>query len=260
MATTSNLSLYKWEAADKFDYTQLKANWESIDAHDHTGSGKGLKIKTGAIATGNTDGIQTVNIADNAITEVKLKTGIVSALSTTLPTASLFDGYIVNLTDDTMAPNWVWQMRYSSASSRWDFVGGTWYQVPSTGAVSVTSSSYADGGVALTIPSILASGTATCMWRVETFAYGTGPSTASSIGMSFRVGSGTASDNNAWVSSAIASGAFSGFRSSSLSNASAGVSGGTAGSVLTVQFKTTTTNASVTQHSVSIRPTYIDIP
>jgi len=295
---TTNLQLQTWGASNKFDYIQLAANWDIVDAHDHTGAlGHGAKITNSAIEdstnsttgitttkiadgavttakletyTSGSTGVTTAKLADNAVTETKLKAGILPVLSTTLPTSNLFDGYTVNLTDSTSSPNWVWKMRYTNSASRWEFVGGSWKQsslITTSAALNTTSSVYANpssNGITIQIPSILSTQTVTgAVFRIESFASGTTTS-ASNIGMSFAVGNNNASVDNEWLQSSPANGYFSGFRSSLITYNSStfpftiGVEGGTAGSTITAQFKWSAA-ASVTQHSLSIRPTYIDI-
>lgn len=46
-----NMGLKSWNSAsDIFSYTELDANWDAINAHDHTGPGKGLQIPAGGLA------------------------------------------------------------------------------------------------------------------------------------------------------------------------------------------------------------------
>ena len=285
--STNGFSLIKWDATDKFDYTQLAANWQNVADHDHVTIGK--KITTAAIedSTGTSDGITTSKIATNAVTGAKIASsavtydklgvGVLPALSTTLPTTGLYEGYMVNLTDNTNSPTWVWQMRYANTASRWDFVGGSWMQNDSTGSVTVTSSAdpgsysstYQTNAVQFQIPAFLASGasTASCKFRVEIFAYGTQASPATTpinVSMSLATGTSTLTtitgSDTQWSQSAAGTstvkGVFSGFKSFTISGNTTAL---TAGTTLTAQFKSVTANASITQHSVSIRPTYIDI-
>jgi hypothetical protein len=201
-----------------------------------------------------------VTIASGGVDASQLVTGVSPALSTTLPITGLFDGYVVNLSDSTTAPTWVWQMRYSSTNSRWEFVGGSWYQVSASGNVTFTgtNASYTNTTstgtcVLLTIPSFLSTGSATCVFRVESFASGTGGTSATNVAMSFKVGGANSAQANEWTQSAIATnGNFSGFRSST-------ITGATAGTVIQSQFKNSAATTTISEHSLSIRPTYIDI-
>src|SRR3954451_17857595 len=47
---TPNFVLKVWDdLMDRFNHTELAANWDKLDAHDHTGATKGLKITNGAL-------------------------------------------------------------------------------------------------------------------------------------------------------------------------------------------------------------------
>lgn len=49
MYTTPNLDLIVWDKPeDDFNHTKLADNWIIIDSHDHSGSGKGVKLGTSA--------------------------------------------------------------------------------------------------------------------------------------------------------------------------------------------------------------------
>lgn len=66
---STNMSLRVWDSvSDYFNHTELKSNWDKLDAHDHT-SGKGLLIPTAGI----TDSAITTNkIAASAVTDAKI--------------------------------------------------------------------------------------------------------------------------------------------------------------------------------------------
>ena len=70
-STTANMSLTKWAATDRFDYTQLANNWDNIAAHDHS-NGKGVQITASGIATRTITGGSGGNIAPNTITSGEL--------------------------------------------------------------------------------------------------------------------------------------------------------------------------------------------
>lgn len=78
-SVTTYMGLTKWDStADYFSHTQLAANFQAIDDHDHT-SGKGKQIPAGALANGAVaatnivDGaVATAKLADAAVTNVKL--------------------------------------------------------------------------------------------------------------------------------------------------------------------------------------------
>jgi len=79
-STTTNLLLKVWNnLSDKFNHTELAQNWAKVDAHDHTGAGKGLLIPAGALEPGavlNTnlaaDAVDTNVIVNQAITQDKI--------------------------------------------------------------------------------------------------------------------------------------------------------------------------------------------
>lgn len=86
MATTlPNMGLIKWNStSDYFSHTQLAANFQYLDDHDHS-SGKGLQIPTGGIATGAitgakiaTNAVTASHITDGTITGVKLVTNTIT--------------------------------------------------------------------------------------------------------------------------------------------------------------------------------------
>lgn len=85
--TTTNLLLKAWNSvSDLFNHTELAANWQRIDDHDHTGSGKGLKIPAGGLAPAavhNTnlaaDAVDGTVVVDNSIGGAKLTDGTVTA-------------------------------------------------------------------------------------------------------------------------------------------------------------------------------------
>lgn len=83
---TSNLILRVWDSLlDQFNHVELADNWDKLDAHDHTGSGKGLKIPAGGLANGAVtsssiadDSVSTAKLANSAVTEAKLSPGSVT--------------------------------------------------------------------------------------------------------------------------------------------------------------------------------------
>lgn len=74
--TTSTMLLKVWNLVnDKFNHTELAANWDAIDAHNHT-TGKGVQIPSGGIQDLN---ITTAKLADLAVSTAKLADGSVTA-------------------------------------------------------------------------------------------------------------------------------------------------------------------------------------
>lgn len=69
MATTTNMALTKWpNLTDLFSHTALAANFDAIDAHDHT-AGKGVQVPTGGLLN---LAVTTAKLADGAVTTVKI--------------------------------------------------------------------------------------------------------------------------------------------------------------------------------------------
>jgi hypothetical protein len=74
MFTSSHMGLVIWDdAEDDFDHSQLAANFEAIDAHDHT-SGKGKPISASAIESASItstqlaeEAVQAKNIQNNSV-------------------------------------------------------------------------------------------------------------------------------------------------------------------------------------------------
>ena len=71
MSTTySDMGLKSWNSAsDIFSYTELDANWAAINAHDHTGPGKGLQIPAGGLAN---NAVTAAAIAAGSIDDSKI--------------------------------------------------------------------------------------------------------------------------------------------------------------------------------------------
>lgn len=67
--TLTNMGLTEWDQpTDHFSYTELAANWNKVDVHDHT-SGKGVQIPTGGIAN---LAVTLAKIADLAVGTTKI--------------------------------------------------------------------------------------------------------------------------------------------------------------------------------------------
>lgn len=79
MQTTPNMGLITWDLlTDFFNHSQLKANFDAVDAHDHT-PGKGVQIGAGALAPSAvtssvlaSNAVQTAAVANGAVTDAKL--------------------------------------------------------------------------------------------------------------------------------------------------------------------------------------------
>lgn len=68
---TPNLALRVWDALmDRFNHVELSQNWDKIDAHDHTGGGKGLPIPVGGLAPG---AVNNLAIQDSAVSTAKIE-------------------------------------------------------------------------------------------------------------------------------------------------------------------------------------------
>lgn len=84
--TTSSMVLKVWNlVADKFNHTELAANWDAIDIHNHT-TGKGIQIPTAGIQDLNVTtakladlAVITAKLADNSVTAAKVAAGVLTA-------------------------------------------------------------------------------------------------------------------------------------------------------------------------------------
>jgi hypothetical protein len=138
--TLPNMGLVKWDSLnDKFSHTQLAANIQALDDHDHT-TGKGKQIPEGGLAplsvsaSNLQDGvftpekladgsISTAKIQNNAVTTGKLGTGSVTSnelASNAVTTAKVTDA---NITDAKLASanNGVYR---TVAFTRWNVAAG----------------------------------------------------------------------------------------------------------------------------------------
>lgn len=74
MRNGENMSLVIWdEADDPYDHTELAANWDALDEHDHS-AGRGVQIPTGGIKDG---AITTPKLANNSVTSDKIVDGTI---------------------------------------------------------------------------------------------------------------------------------------------------------------------------------------
>lgn len=101
---TPNMALRVWNAlADKFNHAELASNWDKLDAHDHTGGGKGIPIPEGGLAPGavnasalGSESVQTTKLQDRAVTSPKIGLGAVE-------TGNLKDASVTRAKFDTAA-------------------------------------------------------------------------------------------------------------------------------------------------------------
>lgn len=90
--TTPNMGLISWDlSSDPYDHTQLAANFNTLDSHNHT-AGSGAIITTPAIedlaiTTGKLAGssVTTAKIADNSVTKAKMDRAYVHPLGSIMP-------------------------------------------------------------------------------------------------------------------------------------------------------------------------------
>lgn len=122
---SSNMGLVVWgSASDPYDHTELAANFNKIDSHDHT-PGSGVIIGTAGI---NPGAITTSRIADQAVTRAKIAPGAVGS-------AQLDTGYVHPLGsviawwypyDFLSAPaGWVIPRGQTLSAAQHDFGGGS---------------------------------------------------------------------------------------------------------------------------------------
>jgi hypothetical protein len=93
-ANTPNMGLREWNVGtDPFSYTELFANWDKIDAHDHT-TGKGVQIPSGGIAN---LAVTSGKIAADAIDATKILDGSVGVnelAANSVTTAKVLDANV----------------------------------------------------------------------------------------------------------------------------------------------------------------------
>lgn len=104
MFTTANMGLTCWNLlTDVFSHSQLEANFQALDGHNHT-SGQGVQIPTGGIANGAittaklaTNAVADSNIQAATITLDKLAAGVArfAPLETTAGTVTAVDGQLL---------------------------------------------------------------------------------------------------------------------------------------------------------------------
>lgn len=122
--STPNMGLTAWDTlSDPYNHSQLAANFNAIDAHDHT-TGKGVRIGTNAILD---NAITTAKIADLAVTTAKLANGAVTSdkLEATFvhPLGQIMPWWRPNLLTD-VPTGWVIPIGQTLNSSQHDFPGG----------------------------------------------------------------------------------------------------------------------------------------
>lgn len=68
-STSTNMALTLWDDLDDpYDHTELAANWNKVDVHDHT-SGKGKQIPTAGLVDAS---VTNVKLAPDAVTSAKI--------------------------------------------------------------------------------------------------------------------------------------------------------------------------------------------
>lgn len=172
MRNTPNLILRVWDnLMDHFNHTELAQNWDKIDAHDHTGSDKGLPIPQGGLAASAVDNpaiadgaVSTAKMENAAVTEPKLALGSVS-------TGRLADDSVTN---QKLAPNAVTSSEVQNGSltpSDLNFIpvqrGNTGTPLKVYGPFGAFED-YSDGGGAVTVNvgTGVAAGTVGSDWMV----------------------------------------------------------------------------------------------
>lgn len=142
-------------------------------------------------------GLVNSDIASNAaIALSKIAMGMAPA--TTLP-GSPSDGQLAVLTDSTTAPTYAWLLQYSTAATKWFFLGGTPLRNTNSGSIGVTSTTYVDftNTASITLPR---AGNYV-IWHAASFYPG---NSASAAYVSPKMGGNAAVDGNAIVSANLA--------------------------------------------------------
>lgn len=121
---TPNMSLIKWnEGGDPYDHTQLSANFQKIDEHNHTVE-KGARLPGSALEN---EAINTAQIKDAAVTNAKLSGGIGLDKIETGVVASLGDFKLwwrPNLSTEVPGSGWIIAAGQSLSAEHHDFAGG----------------------------------------------------------------------------------------------------------------------------------------
>lgn len=271
---TPTFQLQTWAATDKFNYLQLRDNWDKIDVHDHTGGIKGVQIGPNAIAG---EAVTTAKIADAAITGgppasgVKIASGTItkSNINTTTTTSGQWiipryigtlpsspsDGDEIYFIADS-ASSTIWHLRYTTASSknRWEYIGGGFLRSDITTASSAITNptiyTAIGSGASVTTPAF----SGICNYRIDFFAN----LLVSAAVQTFCTPKGSAGlsalDGNAFSETPTAAGYFNGYRSIE----TGAIAAGTGAVTFTLNIKVAS-NATVTpqQHGIIVRPIYI---
>lgn len=99
MATTPNMSLTKWAGGDYFSRSALSANFDAIDAHDHSGAPKGTPIPTAGLQN---LAVTSPKLADAAVSTAKIADAAVSPVKiATLPAARVSISTLLSIPDST---------------------------------------------------------------------------------------------------------------------------------------------------------------
>ena len=82
-STLGNMGLIKWDSvSDYFSHTQLAANFQAIDDHDHS-AGKGVQISAAGLAS---SAVGTTQLATNSVTTTKITDANVTDAKLASPT------------------------------------------------------------------------------------------------------------------------------------------------------------------------------
>lgn len=131
--TTPNMGLVKWtEGSDPYDHTQLAANFQKLDEHDHT-TGKGARLKGSSLEA---EAVDTAELKSASVTNAKLAGSITSD--------KLTAGVINSLGD------FKWWWRPNEATS---LPSGGW--VVATGQTLTSSEHNFAGGGSITLPNMI---------------------------------------------------------------------------------------------------------
>lgn len=85
---TANMGLRVWDqVTDPFNHTELAANWDKIDVHDHTGGVKGLPITANALAN---NAVTTDKILNSNVTGVKVANGTLADMKFSTPANAMW--------------------------------------------------------------------------------------------------------------------------------------------------------------------------
>lgn len=257
-------------------------SWQNVSG----GSGGGTTSNTLSVGTTGlklTTGTSPWNGSAQIAFDVDTsKVAMIPSLVTTLPTTGLYNGYVVDYTDNVTTPTYIWRLKYNNVTSpaRWEFIGGSNLRndvVASGGTPQTASAGTATLFPANTSASGLSSGTAasvtvpstanTSLYRVEfysTVAKGSASTDAGAVFISPRAGTAAAIDDNGTSVFVAGGGTVTGYASARPTSLyrTTNLSVPASTTSISLQFRqdvtgTPTSPFYIWRHGIAVRPVYI---